>query len=84
MGDNRKVSGRVSCVGSAAVTVTWWSLCLIPLGMLDEAEVFVGELGDNVEAGWRVAVSQAVLILSTWHVGAADLGMLCAAGTEEV
>ena len=45
------------CPSAIAATVLWWRLCLMPLGMLDEVEVFIGQLGGNVEAGWGVAMT---------------------------
>lgn len=50
--------------------------------MLDEVEVFIGELRGNIEAGWGVVMrmreARAMQILST------DLAVLLAAGAEAV
>ena len=44
----------------------------MPLGMLDEVEVFIGQLGVNVEAGWGVAVT-VVRAVHTRRAREADL-----------
>ena len=94
---HREVSRRVSvvgneagdfyhvCLSTIAATVLWWILCLMPLGMLDEVEVFIGQLGGNVEAGWGVAMTMTVVrAVHTRRVREADLAVLLPAGAETV
>ena len=60
-------------------------VCLMPLGMLDEVEVFIGQLGGNVEAGWGVAMTMTVVrAVHTRRVREADLAALLPAGAETV
>jgi len=56
----------------------------MPLGMLDEVEVLIGQLGGNVVAVWGVAMRmtvglvRAAQILSTRRAREAELAMLLA------
>ena len=62
----------------------------MPLGMLDEVDVLIAQLGGNVEAVWGVTMRmtvglvRAAQILSTRRAREADLAMLLAAGAEVV
>ena len=77
-----------ACLSAIAATVLWWRLCLMPLGMLDEVEVFIRQLGGNVEAGWGVAMTMTVVrAVHTRRAREADLAapaLLLVAGEEAV